>query len=388
MNSKIILFNILFILIIALVLSKSLLGDSTDMRPIYSFKDLKMEIVPRQTYQLPVKQSIEIFPVLVDNAIGTTMDNAISLLRFVDNQVEQEVLKKDFDPYIEGVKYFVKPFSKDYMGSLQSGRILLFNLKDKTHRYFRPLIEPEEHFIEIDVLDGEKMKFLLNIGRYINLDGKRVLDLVQRIYDLSAKPAIELGAYPMGTYPVTNGGSRQEYIMKDLIFMVDVGTKPYQYYALDSDFNRIQHPLLPVVNTHRDLGEECLWEVHPTLPFAVVMGRSKLWVITWRNVKTEVFSIIYRPRYSWGTSFSYDGKWLGIRDIYDDYSNSKFKGQYVVMPIDENLPHYLGNPISLGEIDSEEEFYWTVNPTSIVSYSKPNLIFRWVIPTIDTQKTH
>ncbi len=147
--------------------------------------------------------------------------------------------------------------------------------------------------------------------------------------------------------------------------------------------NSIHHPLLDVLNTYRDFKDGLIWKMHPSFPFAVVMGKTKLWVVTWKNNQTEIYAIIYQPRFVWDVSFSPDGKWIVIKDIFEKYSDSTFKGKYVLMPIDENLPYYLGNPIDLGKAIDDEEFYWTVNPTAFIIYSRPNQISRCVVPTSD-----
>ncbi len=52
---------------------------------------------------------------------------------------------------------------------------------------------------------------------------------------------------------------------------------------------------------------------------------------------------------------------------------------YYVMPVDENLPYYLGDPMNLGSDDRPDKVLWTINPTSFVTVSQFSHISRWVL---------
>ncbi len=134
-----------FLLFIFISVIFSIIPVLAEKQPIYNLELAAQKDLSRKRFIVPGTHGIEVFPVFVDNAIGTTWDNSISLIRFEHNALTFDVLKKDFSDYVEGVTSFLPAFSSQYMGYIQTRRFLLFNLKESTYKYYIICNSMDEH---------------------------------------------------------------------------------------------------------------------------------------------------------------------------------------------------------------------------------------------------
>lgn len=90
-----------------------------------------------------------------------------------------------------------------------------------------------------------------------------------------------------------------------------------------------------------------------------------MWIITWREDiepnKPKMIKLLSED--SCAYSFSYDGKWLCFMDT------STSPGNFIMMPVEQELPYYIGEPIFLGEAPRSENANggaMTRNPSGVV----------------------
>ena len=149
-------------------------------------------------------------------------------------------------------------------------------------------------------------------------------------------------------------------------------------YVMNSKFEKVDHPLVAIFNKekHKDYGNTIEFIIHPTLPLAIIQEekrgatyrdkRTAMWSISWResDMKTDkpkMVKILSEDTYYY--KFSYDGKWLWFKDA----STSPYS--LMMMPVDPDLPHFIGKPIYLGEDPKypSGEFAMTRNPSGLVA---------------------
>ncbi len=366
---KVILFFTILHINVALAL-----GDSNSMRPIYSLTNLKMRQIEKKVYQAPGDIGTEVFPVLVDNAIGTTYNNSISLIRFKNGRFKIDVLKKDFSEYVGGVSDFLPVFSNEIMGYAQGRRFLLFNLNNSNHKYYLICNSIKERLIAVDVYDYNKKQFIFNISVS---RGFRKRDFSLNLIDLSTdEPKV------LKTFLLSENGKNKflwEHKLGKSSILFDLETK--RYVILDSNFQPTTHPLVTILNEHKDFKEtsDNVAIIHPTLPFSVVMGRTKLWVASWKGDKPILTPIVYGPKLAFDVSISLDGKWVMYGESIEGNQIGGRMFNFYAFPIDESIPFYLNDPVSLGKIETPDKILWTIKPTSFIAVNQFSHITRWVL---------
>ncbi|MCG8334349.1 MAG: hypothetical protein MJE63_07510 [Proteobacteria bacterium] len=370
------LVKLIFFLLLNMIAIASPAAEST-MRPVYSLENLNMEVIKKETYNVPDNLGIEVFPVLVDGAIGTTYNNSISLIHFNNKTMKIEVLKKDFSDYVEGVQAFLPPFSNHYIGYIQTRRFLLFDLVNAKHKYYNIINTIKEHLIDVNVYGHSSKQFVFKTHKSSRIDGKKHDEFTLKAIDLSSgKPEV------MRNYSLSSKGKNRllwEYTFDDKLFLLDVETKKYS--VIDSTFSPTTHPLIEILNEHKDFKKSIVtsFRIHPKLPFAIIRGKTKFWVIDWKERNPNLIPIIYRPEQASSFSISQNGKWLFVSKTKSLGLQGKIQKEYFAMPIDDKLPHYLGDPVSLGVDDKPDEVVWTNNPTSLVAVNQFSHITRWVL---------
>ncbi|MCG8334347.1 MAG: hypothetical protein MJE63_07500 [Proteobacteria bacterium] len=350
---------------------------SGDVEPIYRLDQAKEGTFCRKKYRVPGKPGFEVFPVIVDGAIGTTYDNSISLIHFKNGTIKIKVLKKDFSDYVEGVQGFLSPFSNQYMGYIQTRRFLLFDMINGEHKYYNITTSINEHLIDVNLYNFSKKQFVFKIHKSTKTNGRRHHEFKLKIVDLSTGEPKEKKAYPL-----SKDGKNQKLwlgVSNNMFFLYNIDTKKFE--VLDYEFRQTTHPLVELINSHKDLKETDLtfFEFHPKLPFAIVRGKSKYWIVDWKEQTTSSIPIIYRPELATSFSISLDGKWLFISQTKNFNSTGRSTDEYFAMPIDESLPYYVENPVSLGTDERADEVLWTVNPTSLIAVNQFSHITRWVL---------
>lgn len=344
------------------------------MRPVYSLENLNMEVIKKETYNVSESLGIEVFPVLVDGAIGTTYKNSISLIHFNNKTMKIEVLKKDFSEYVGGVSDFLPVFSDEIMGYVQGRRFLLFNLKNSSHKYYLICNSIKERLIAVDVYDYNKKQFIFDVSVS---RGFRKRDFSLNLIDLSTDaPKV------LKTFLLSENGRNKflwEHKLGKSSILFNLETK--RYVILDSKFQPTTHPLVTILNEHKDFKgtSDNVAVIHPTLPFSVIMGRTKLWVASWKGDKPILTPIVYGPKLAFDVSISLDGKWVMYGESIEGTQIGGRMFNFYAFPIDESVPFYLNDPVSLGKNETPDKILWTINPTSLVAVNQFSHITRWVL---------
>lgn len=375
---------LLLTLIFVIVVFKpnTILGGDHYIRPIYSFKHLKSDTIPVKIFNLSKKIFPNVFPVPFDNAIGSSnYKNTILLIKFKNNTIKYKNITRNFKEYNGDSSKFLPVFSDNTIGWGETRRFLLYNLDNNSHKYYpiKAISGRWEYIERVRVIDGKKRQFLFIIES--DRDGSFDADDYLKIIDFSSEEPKE-----SKLLDIRKNGIQLKRLLTshdDTIFMNDAKTKMLE--VIDTKFDSVQHPLTALYNSNQDtlLGRRVL-TIHPSLPFAVIHGETKLWVAKWNNKKSEMIPIIYLTKFGANFEFSPDGKWLLIEyKEKQPLPGEKEKYELFLMPINENLPYYLGDPLVLGHHPERTKVkVWSTNPLAlnIVAFDK---LYRWVIEKPD-----
>ncbi len=348
------------------------------MDTLYTLNTAKPSLI--QPHIFPLEEEIEeLFSVPADNAVATNeLDNAITLLKFEGNEIVYDLIAKDFLEYVSGGDLaFLPVFSSDTIGYAQTRGFLLFNIKSKKFIYYFICEELEEYILDVAVVDAEKRHFVFEIECYDDDISKAIPESnkILKIADLSSETGKILATIQIG--------KKDNWAVQDKTIFV--------YYqntltALNTDFESVEHPLVTFFNkqkeTFRRLNQ---LYIHPSLPFAVLVEIDckinkdyVVWIVSWESEKQQFFKMLTKNK-TFDFEFSPDGKWLIFRD------KTQKASKYILMPVNSELPHFLGSPITLGEIPYPETTAWTTNPLSFV-VSEGDRILKWDLTNITVQK--
>jgi len=366
------------LIIILFLLKIHAYGDNT-MKPIFTLNQALMSKLEPKLYSTKKKKIEGPFPVPLDNAIATNkIGNAITLIRFKENKLKYETLKRNFLDYVSGGDDGYMPiFSEDTIGYSIGRGFLLFNIKNNKFNYYSISGGFNYEIYQIEVLDQEKKIFVFKIR-----DRTEKVPTFLRMMDLSeesAKIILEKDVGPCGI------------VIKDKVIFI---WKENMISAMNSKFEEVDHPLIKIFNKEKpkDYGRtiECI--IHPTLPFAIIKEEKRIgesydystsvWAVSWRESdmksdKPKMIKIL--DENSFGYSFSYDGKWLWFIDA------TTSPRSLILMPIDPALPNIVGQPIYLGEVPRPENANgdaMTRNPSGLVvsgceGYKKDCWLKKW-----------
>ena len=356
------IFIIFYILINILIpLQLSAYGENA-MQPQYSLNKALMQKLNPKIYSTKKNKIEGTFDVPVDNAIASNkIGNAITLIHFKGDKVKYETVKRNFLDYVSGGDDGYLPiFSEDTIGYSIGRGFLLFNIKNNKFNYYSIAGGFDYKISQIEVLDLEKRIFLFKI-RDVGCRHPTFL----RLMDLSAETAKILSEKEVGPCGI---------VTRDKLIFV---WSENRMYVMNSKLEKVDHPLVAIFNKekHKDYGNTIELIIHPTLPFAIIKeekydefsnSKTSVWSISWResDIKSDKPKMIkLLSENSFGYEFSYDGKWLWFID------STTSPRSIVMMPVDPDLPHYIGKPIYLGEIPKSENLNgsaMTRNPSGLV----------------------
>jgi len=349
------------------------------MKELYSINGGKLSYI--EGMEFPVKSEIiTIFAVPEKNAVGTNaLNNAITLLKFDDSKqtINFVTVRKNFMKDVFGGSMFFMPeFSKEIIGYSQTRGFLLFNIKNKT---FTDSIIGRHLGIDIEevfVIDPEKKLFLFDL-RYILGMGRNDVIKVIKLLDLTKEEPKEIAYFDIEKHPLwaALGKTTFYFTEEDEIRTL---------HALNQLLKPIDHPLCAVYNTKSEgFGQFGLPHIHPSLPFAILSENNPqtaehlvTWVATWRDKGPKMYKI-FGDNLLGRFQFSPDGKWLLFQD------DTIKKDMLMVMPVDPDLPHFLGTPIMLQSDDTMNsdlngKCAWISDPLSVVA-TRPDKLIKWQI---------
>ena len=348
---------VVFISIIIFIccLTPNLYGED-NMEPIY--KNVKTVFMPRLEPQVyPIKEDITgIMDFPVDNAIATNElpdTNAVTLIKFNEKKlkVKYKTVAKNFIKYVGGGEPRYLPiFSEKIIGYEQTRGFTLLDIKRKKG-FSRTMGDLEYSFGRIRVVDPEKLIFLFDLYNgsvKINSDDYKLFHITQ--FDLKNKET--------RTLSLKRTGSAISHYFDDTVFLFR-GNKVETY---NTKFEPIDHPFATKFNQEKKRFTEVDIDVgfHPNLPFAVFTDAKTYitWIISWEDRKNPVLYKVFNFL-AYHFRFSYDGKWL-------IFQNTEVN---MIMPVNPDLPHYLGKPILLAggkKADNYRRAAMTRNPSGLV----------------------
>ena len=329
-------YRILVLIILAtLFFTSNLYGENT-MRPLYTLNRALMKKLLPEIYPTKKNEIVGIFDFPVDNAIATNMlpgTNAVTLISFDEKKlkVKYKTIAKNFKDYVGGGETSYLPiFSEDIIGYSQTRGFNLLNIRTKKNNYYSIVGDTNYEIMDNIVINSENKIFLFDI----DIMKSEVTQSLLRIMDLSRKKAQIISEKIIyGNIYIKNSEST-------IFFLNDNEIK-----ATDINLKEVDHPFVQIFNKEKDRFKEITeLIIHPNLPFAVFNDDEKeeMWMISWRedDIKNDKFLIKILGSESYSYQLSYDGKWL-------QFDNFK---EFIIMPVNPDLPYFLGKPILLGEI--------------------------------------
>jgi hypothetical protein len=335
-------------------------GENT-MHPMYRLNKAAMKKLDPQIYSTKKSKIEGMFSVPIDNTIATNkIGNAITLIHFNENKIKYETVKRNFLDYVSsGYDGYMSIFSEDTIGYSIGRGFLLFNLKNKSYNYYSIAGHFNYKVSQIIALDPDKKNFLFKI-RDVSYKQPTFI----RLIDLSSDSAKVLKEKEVGDCGIS--------VRDNSIFVYHDN----EIYAMNHQLEHVDHPLLDVFNRERKNISGYMYElrIHPTLPFAIIKEQKRLetgilvttvWSLTWREdiEKNRPKMVKILSEKSFGYKFSYDGKWLWFID------SSTSPRSLILMPVDPDLPYFIGKPIYLGEVPRPENANgdaMTRNPSGFV----------------------
>ena len=313
--------------------TSNIYGD-TKMDPLYIWN---MALIPKlepEIYPTDKTRITHIFDFPADDAIATNRDpgnNAVTLITFDKEnlKVKYKTIAKNFKSYVSGgSERYLPVFSEDTIGYSQTRGFCLLNIKTKKS-YSTTIFGSLDYSIgHIAVLDAEKRIFAFEL-----FHSMRGINSIMRIVQFNDNSSKVLGDKEV------ERGTRLNHT-KNVVFL----KKGNNIQAMDINFKEADHPFARKFKQEKDRFKE-VYEIliHPVLPFGVFTEYStkkdEAWIISWRDKDNPVLQKLFYD----GTAFlwfSYDGKWVAGADAIN----------YYLMPVDPELPHFLGKPILLGKI--------------------------------------
>ncbi|MBN1601305.1 MAG: hypothetical protein JW915_06835 [Chitinispirillaceae bacterium] len=181
--------------------------------------------------------------------------------------------------------------------------------------------------------------------------------------------------------------------------------KNHRLQAYDKSLKKTTHPLVDAVNGYPYSIRTTL--VHPTLPFAIFIGRiqkedgfyrQSFNIVRWEHPDKEKRVLIYPFKeilgqhdkynfFSRNLQFSPDGNWLIVHDGTYGSDNPEI----VAFPIQKDNPMYLGKPIFLGKVMREGakmlSHAWIEEPMKYV-ICDGKLLYSWELGKLNDRLKH
>jgi hypothetical protein len=330
--------------IVVFIIVSSSYSEMT-MHSIYSLNKSSMPSLKPTVYSTKNVELQGLLDFPADNTIATNMlprTNAVTKIDFTEKKLKYKTIAKNFKSYVGGGSTVYTPiFSEEWIGYSQNRGFTLLNIKTKKTRYYSIAGDTNMIVRGVNIIDAQNFIFLFRIqiipcGADPN---PKYLSLI-RIMDLSNSVGLIINENIISNkIGVSNH--------KDTLFF----TENNIITAYNLKFEKISDPMIDaVVSEYKSENRIIQLTIHPNLPFAVFGSEDpktyvkSLFVIKWGVNDKEpqkLFKIIDEGTFY---KFSYDGKWL--------ISESSVAGQdaYIILPVDKNLPQYLGQPIYLCEV--------------------------------------
>lgn len=377
------------------------------------------------------KQIENIFAVPAEDAIGTIdIENAISFLEFDDNKVKIKIIKKDFADEVSG-EYdfsFMPVYSDEVIAYGQTRWMIFQNIKTKENKTEFIINNLDDLLGKITMLDSHHKVFVIETLKPHGFLGRdKVLLLAQFadkgfVVNREVYAGIKSNAY---SEPWTTSAGK--------LFVYD--NKARKIKVFDENGNPSTHPIQTIFENNREKFrqvKEILF--HPELPFALIVEEGydpdlekfekqiENKIITW-NQYDSITDPLYKERdrhaiwlLRWDTSdekkqliplmskignliksidavtyctnfqFSPNGKWLVFRD--ETPMRGKQSPVFISIPVSEELPYFLGEPLYLGKVLREGTMMeakgtaWINEPTSFV-VTDGLVLYKWELGDID-----
>lgn len=349
----------------------------------------------------------DIFSIPVENAVATnSLNNAITLLRFNQDKIEYDEVRRDFiDGVGSGDKFYPGIFSDQWTGYTRTRGFLLFNLKDKSFANYIPIESGDELFTNVNIFDKAKFQFVFQKYQAFYEEGKRVLQIIEFHQNGSFKIISEL---PAGKHSI---GYLEPWAVHDkTVFLYN--NDSVKLFAYDAYFKPVNNPFCDVFNRIQNFRRLDQLVMHPTLPIAIlveidrkVRDNYRVWLVRWEHPDPDrqVTELLFRdisissgkPEIEGLTrsdfQFSPDGKWLVFKDESEGARQRIPNPAFIAIPVDGSKEMPLGKAKVLGKVlrpnARPSSTAWIEKPVSFV-VSDGELLYKWELDKIKTLSGH
>jgi hypothetical protein len=305
--------------------------------------------------------SVILFPLPQANSVGSTrMGNAITQISFPGKRISFDRHFKNAVEDMDASEVFLPVVSKDVIGIGLPRKFLLFDFKKKIHREFTITPSISETIAKAVIVDARKKLFLFEIsGHSGNSPNPWDISSSLMLMDLN-------GTEPKVVKEMQVARYFQWSVVGDKNFLYR--NKTQQLQVVNMNLEPSHHPLVDIINNHKDEMSFFRIAAHPTLPFVILhWGKSGAIVASWGKGRDKSPRLLIRSVEQF--LFSPDGKWMSFKEDSD-------KDRTYVMPVSEKYPHYLGSPILIvNTYFNDNKYAWTNNPVSFVG-SRGETIYR------------
>lgn len=306
-------------------------------------------------------ENINLFPLPQANSVGSIqMGNAITQISFPGKRISFDRHFKNAVDDMDASEVFLPVVSQDVIGIGLPRKFLLFDFKKKIHREFTITPSISETIAKAVIVDARRNLFLFEIsGHSGNSPNPWDISSSLMLMDLNGTKPRVVKEMPVARYFLWSVVGDKNFLYRN---------KTQQLQVVDMNLEPSHHPLVDVINKHKDEIDFCRIYAHPTLPFAILhWGTSGAIVAGWGKGRDKTPHLLISSAGQF--LFSPDGKWLSFKEDSD-------KEKTYVMPVSEKYPHYLGSPILIvNTYFNDNKYAWTSNPVSFVGSSDTD-IFR------------
>lgn len=306
-------------------------------------------------------ENTNLFPLPQANSVGSTqMGNAITQISFPGKRISFDRHFKNAVEDMDVSEVFLPVVSKDVIGIGLPRKFLLFDFKKKIHRAFTITPSISETIAKAVIVDARKNLFLFEIsGHSGNSPNPWDISSSLMLMDLNGTEPKVVKEMPVARYFLWSVVGDKNFLYRN---------KTQQLQVVNMNLEPSHHPIVDIIEKHKDEIDFCKIYAHPTLPFAILhWGSSGAIVVGWGNGRDKTPRLLISRAEQF--LFSPDGKWLSFKEDRD-------RGKTFVMPVSEKYPHYLGSPILIvNTYFNDNKYAWTNNPVSFVGSSDTD-IFR------------
>lgn len=290
------------------------------VNPMPALYDLRNVTTLKPTIHnlLFVSEAVHLFPVPLDNAVGTNdLGDAVTVFTFPGKRY---LSKKYFRNKVDGLSgggHYMQPVSPTEIAFAKTRIMVLGDFKSDTLKEFDIVRSLEKTILHANVTDRKRNLFIFEIEAE-NPNSEDFEDITRSLYlmDLSGEKPRLIKKFEKPRGSVWS-------MFKNQIFFCDF--KNFELKVFDANLNPSHHPVEEALR--RNKGKVTFVDVipHPVFPFAILSGgrdgaQYVCWNQTFRSEEARIMFEVYDAAYF---AFSPDGRWV----VFRIFGSSRISGE-------------------------------------------------------------